>query len=457
MHARHARVATLLATLLLAACEAPPPTAETPDAGQPPSSECEFGPHADSISLSEGSRAFLEFTPTEGGTIQLRDVPVGWLRKALGENRFMLKPPLGSAGTHRVSFELTCGEESRTTELAVEVRPLRWSAAVAWTPKQNGPTAREHPALWFDEQNPDHLYLFGGYLFEPSQYTVGWDLWRLDLATGTWSELQANGAAPQRAGGRVAQIPGERAILFYGGDRQDQTAPDALDRFDLATSTWTPVPLSPSQPSGEILHSLVFDAPRSRFVSACGIRGRDAIHCDVHALSLANGGAERTRLQPVLASPGPGPAGRYGFAYAYDAETERLIVVSGARMPVRQDDMVNPAPDTWALELGGEAPAWQKLAEHPEGAGRNGCWALDPVGHRLFVWGGTPDARSDVPGLRVLDLERGRESWTTLQRPGSPGARSSCSAIYDAKRHRILFGFGNNLTAIYADLHALEL
>jgi hypothetical protein len=62
-----------------------------------------------------------------------------------------------------------------------------------------------------------------------------------------------------------------------------------------------------------------------------------------------------------------------------------------------------------------------------------------------------------VPGLHVLDLDRGEEGWVTLPLPNAPVARGSCSAAYDPVRKQVLFGFGNDLAGAKVDLQPLKL
>ncbi len=114
--------------------------------------------------------------------------------------------------------------------------------------------------------------------------------------------------------------------------------------------------------------------------------------------------------------------------------------------------------ETWALDLSVEPPAWRRLFAN--GAGpekrRNGAFALDPLGHRLFVWGGTPDGKNSVSGLQVLSLDRGSEAWTSLDVPAQVRSRTSGLGVLDAARDRILFGFGNAPAPI-RDLWSLDI
>jgi hypothetical protein len=149
------------------------------------------------------------------------------------------------------------------------------------------------------------------------------------------------------------------------------------------------------------------------------------------------------------------PAGRNGQFFVHDVETERLIIFGGDAGGTASCECVN---DTWALELSEDPPRWVKLATEGAPIGRrNGAYVLDPVGHRMFIWGGTPDGMNTAPGLWVLDLDRGYESWKEVPLGGSPPERTSGRAVYDAPRQRLLMGFGNGDGGIYADLRAVNL
>ena len=67
----------------------------------------------------------------------------------------------------------------------------------------------------------------------------------------------------------------------------------------------------------------------------------------------ARGSASWTQLT----IEGDAPSPRYGFFYGYDAASRRLIVFSGAQGTAS----VDPAHDTWALDLSVTPPAWRLL------------------------------------------------------------------------------------------------
>lgn len=391
----------------------------------------------DDLTVRGGAR--LDFTAREvGGSA----VEVTWPAAFVVLDADRVRAPY-EAGAYAVEVRAACGDAATRT---VTVEALAFDAPIEWTV---GPDAREHPAMWIDPAEPDALYLFGGFSFVPRQFTVVDDLWRFDLSAGTWTELDVP-AAPLLASGRVAFVPG-RGALYEGGVGPNQEQPFSLVEFATSTATTTVRALTPAgaPAEGASLHGVVYDEARDRLVSFGGF------HPDLTNTVFTYGLS--TNQYAPLTTAGDPPSARYGFFFALDPEGDRVIVFSGAQRPVAGNP-VNAATDTWALDLSVDPPVWTELLGEAESAPgrRNGCAAFDPEHHRFFVWGGTPDARTTQTQLWVLDLDPGRERWTGLD-IGDERVRSSCSAVYDPARERILFGFGNNTSGIYADLTPLPL
>lgn len=347
------------------------------------------------------------------------------------------------------ALELSCAEEAVTIPVTIE--PLRIRPLLEWDPADGeSPEGREYSAWWMDPQGARALYLYGGFVYWPQQFTPSFETWRLDLTSLVWSRVDTTGGAPP-PGGRVAPGP-NGSILYLGGmafDASGPTTPSVLASVtvDGEAGAWAQAPFAQSAPAS-YTGAFVHDAPRGRWLSLCGLDAAFGPHCRVHEYT-PEGGFVRLDVD------GEPPAGRYGFHYAFDAETDRVIVFGGQTGPTDQDI----AGDTWALELGGDRPRWVKLFDEAPGIlpRRNGAYALDPEGHRLFVWGGTADGFTPTPGLDVLTLDRGSEAWTHVELPDDVRPRGSGAGLYDPAGHRILWGFGNTVGTIFTDLHALEL
>jgi hypothetical protein len=403
------------------------------------------------VAVSAGGRFDVELAGSEGA-IAVLDAPDDW-RAEVSASHLVGRAGYGG-GMVKIVLRRTCAQGSAAATVTFDAQRLSWGAVTPWSGTA-GPDAREHAAMWIDSGNPDRLLLFGGYSFTPKQYTTVWDLWALDLKAQTWAKVTTTTEPPHRAGGRVAPVAGKRAAMYFGGDLPDQSIAYSLAKVEYTPSAeaWSTPPVTSGQGPKGILGSFIYDAPRNRYISACGYDGA-GINCAVDAFYPDTG--EWKALNPALDN-GVGPSPRYGFFHGYDEVNQRLVIFSGAQYPTGGNP-VNPAQDTWTLELAVDPPRWVKLktATQPPGR-RNGCWAMDTKENRLFVWGGTPDAANTTPGLQVLELEKGRERWVNVPTDNTPPERSSCSGTYDSARHRLLYGFGNSSTGIYADVRALNL
>lgn len=403
-----------------------------------------------------GARLLTPFI-TEGG--RLRVEVRGELHAAQFPDNFRWWPvdgglearaAWGSTGHLHAGVRYACNDGEAATELHLAIAPVAWKKLAEWGPDA-GPSMREHALLWIPDTAPDTLWLQGGY--RPGNYAILKDRWSFDLADGGWTRRETFDAGPEATGGRLAPagVPGE--ALYFAGAYANDDYRYSLWRWREAEG-FSPVPTADEAhaPFGS-LGAFARDVAHDRWVTFGGYDGT-TMHFDVQGLTLDDAGvAHWAKLSP----DGAGPTGRYGFSWAVDDETRSLLVASGGQWPT-QSDPVNPATDAWALELGVSPPRWRQLTGGlPTQGWRNGCQALDPQGHRLFVFGGTPDQATSVPELRVLELDPGAERWWTVALPDGPTPRSSCTAVWDAKRHRLVLGFGNDLSGAYTDLWALEL
>lgn len=355
--------------------------------------------------------------------------------------------PAGAAGTVTVSITGSGGAVQKT--IALEAHKLSWKQRVTWTPAK-GPQTREHGAFFRDD-GAKAVYLLQGSGYSPQFVPIA-DSWRFDLAAATWAPWTPTGDVPPPGGSRrVAPIPGGARFYAYGGYvGSDKTADDDPDlyRVDLADTahTFTRLKSVGAGPRRE-LHAVAFDPKSERLVVAGGVSAKtQEVYEDAWSITIDGDTATWTAI------PGKGPTGRYGSFTAFDAESQRLVVWSGAQQFETTLDPVNPAQDAWALDLAVDPPRWSKLApkgDAPKGR-RNGCAMPDPLGRRLFVYGGTADGQTTEKGLFVLDLEPGREAWTKLDLANAPPIRSSGFG-FATPEGDVTCAFGNDDRA-YADV-----
>jgi hypothetical protein len=335
--------------------------------------------------------------------------------------------------------------------VAVEVEAIKWHPPTSWTTE--GPAAREHGTMLLDDERRV-AYLVGGSGYKPQGTPLG-DVWKLDLATHTWSSVTPTGDVPPPGGSRrAALVPGTKTALLFGG--YETSGSDTADLYKVDWSGDVPAFQKleqPSAPPSRELHAFVYDAESQRFAAFGGFSyAKAGAVDDTWTMKLEGNRAVWTEVKSAER-----PTPRYGFFYGLDDATGRLVVFSGAQNP-KTKDPINAAKDTWSLDLRAESPAWtQVLTGEEEGTPvgrRNGCSLFDPRGPRLVVYGGTSDGAKTQPGLFVLDVRPGHEAWTRLDLAGAPPLRSSGFGFYDPTTRMTYCGFGND-DRLYTDLTAL--
>ncbi len=325
------------------------------------------------------------------------------------------------------------GTQLVTIELAIDA--VAWKPSPAWTPP-DGPAGREHGAVLRDGPGK-RLLLFGGSGYSP-QFKPLADAWSFAPATGTWSTLVPTGDVPTAgASRRVAQDPEATEAWLFGGYTTPTDAINALLHvtWTATTLTFATVPQT-NPPPPRSLHAFAYDGVTQRFVAFGGIGSGPLADLWTMRLSPA-GTAEWQKVSTTT-----GPTARYGFFAGHDVAGGRLIVFSGAQGTA----VLQPAQDTWSLDLRSDPPAWTRLNDGtgaPPGR-RNGCAVYDPTTDGLFVFGGTSDAATSQPGLFVLDTRPSHATWAELATGTGPEPRSSGFGIYDPVTQRGYLGFGNS-------------
>jgi hypothetical protein len=331
--------------------------------------------------------------------------------------------------------------------VTVTVNPIRWLPRVQWT-DATGPSAREHGAFVLDAMR-NRLLLLGGSGYMPQGMALS-DAWSFDLVAGAWSMVNTSG--DMLSGGasrRVVVMPDGQTAYLFGGYGSANSMNNELYRLSLNDSGGSVVRVEQRNPPPvRSLHGFGYDPMSQRFVVFGGAGARSPLD-DTWMMTLDNGVAVWTSVDVLEA-----PTARYGFFTAMDTDRGRFIVFSGAQGFAQ----IDAARDTWALDVRSTPPAWHQLATGDEPGSppgrRNGVSVWDPSGPRLWVIGGTADARTTEAGLWAFDALPGAEKWTRVDREGAAPLRSSAFGVYDGARNRVVFGFGNSLAGVFRDLAA---
>jgi hypothetical protein len=414
----------------------------------PAKNEAPFLAEPASLSLQQGraTQALLTVTdPNDDEVTTTLTAPAG-IEATLDTNLLMdAYPDYSVSGAQTIQFTMTDERGlSAQADLAIDVAPLEWLERKTWTTM--GPEAREHAALVVDTTG-NRILMFGGSGYAP-QGTPLDDSWEFDLASETWTEITPTGDVPPGGGSRrVAQVPGQSIAYLWGGYGAGFANFGNLYRVDYSSggAVFTEL-VQNGAPPARSLHGFAYDAQTARLFVFAGFG--NTVLDDLWTATLDGDTANWTQV-----SLGNAPSPRYGFFYGVDETRGRLILFSGAQSGGQP---LNPARDTWALDLRADPPTWTLLLEGdavPPGR-RNGCFVMDPLGPRLFVWGGTGDGATTEKSLFAFDARPGKERWSTLDLENEPPLRSSGMAAYDPTQDHVWLGFGND-AAVYRDFTKL--
>jgi hypothetical protein len=326
-----------------------------------------------------------------------------------------------------------------------------WGRRLQWD-LETGPPAREHAAFVVDPAR-DRAVMLTGSGYRPYGSPLG-DAWSFDLKAETWTALELSGdALPAGGSQRAAPVDGG-AYLFggYGEGFADMGELWRLRWHDDQVEVTHVAQENP--PPSRMLHAFACDPAGERFVVFGGVGGDDGLD-DTWIGERTDAGVRWRQLEG-----GPGPGKRFGFSFAFDASRGRLLVCGGQVPPEGEVMEMIVARDLWALDVTADEPSWTRLAEYGDEVfpgRRNPAFSFDERTGDLFVWGGTGDGASALPGLYVV---RTRVDGAPVERvPETDGisARASSFGVIDRRRGRALLGFGNTGAGPFDDLVEVRL
>jgi hypothetical protein len=330
-------------------------------------------------------------------------------------------------------------------ELSLRGRPA-WRRCATVGP---GPEARVRGTLTLEPGGASAI-LFGGCT---NRIDIAWrfnDAWRLDLGTFEWTYLATTGPGPEpRDRHSAVYCPELGGILVMGGLRR-YTDPDCPSCREAASCSdlwlltrgghpaWRLLhPDTTRSPGGIQDHFAAWDEPAHRMLVCGGTRqvylsanapARDSVWAyDVRDSSWA-------RLRPL----GEWPAGRCFAAAAWDAANRKLVLHGGARSTYE----IETFSDAHLLSVG-DRPAWTTLSAGTPYTWRRSTYlnrapaVFDSVADRVLV--------DDGESVWANDPRTGL--WSALSTTGSlPPPRYMDMVILDARRHRLLFCFGYDMS-----------
>lgn len=305
-------------------------------------------------------------------------------------------------------------------------------SALTWTElaANGGPAAREDHT-WTVAGDGTSAYLFGGRAGR-AEFN---DLWRYDLASDEWTELEPTGTPPAPRFGHTAVWREGVGLVIWSG----QAGPDFFAdiwAYEPGTDAWRELP-----PAG--------DVPPARYGSCAGV-GPDGRMWISHGFTADTGRFSDTRAYDFateswsdLTPEGDRPVERCLHDCLWTPDG-RLLVYAG------QTTGAPAIGDLWTYDPAGAS--WSQ-APSPEPPARQ-LYALAQLQGRAFVFGGGAADGTALGDLWLLDLAD--LSWSEAAPAGaSPTARFGATLIADESRDRLLLFGGKGGDAELADLWEL--
>jgi hypothetical protein len=184
----------------------------------------------------------------------------------------------------------------------------------------------------------------------PPQQLVD-DLWRFDVSTRVWSQVSTGNAPGARARYAAALDSKRNRIVYFGGFKGTAAHPP-LDAqvwsLDVASSTFTQLMPSGTGPGTRVGHRMVYDAAGDRVLlfggDAKGMFNSPDFSSDVWELSFAASADGAWKLDAMSNLP-TGPMARRDAALALDDAHGRLVMFGGAA------DFFTFFNDAWSWSL----------------------------------------------------------------------------------------------------------
>jgi hypothetical protein len=319
----------------------------------------------------------------------------------------------GNVGRHYYAWRYTDAGEQPVPGPSEPLPPT----AVNWrqvTPEGLSPAARSYHSLTVDTGG-NQVYLFGGR--DGGVYYI--DLWVLDLASESWTQLQPAGGPPAgRFGHNAAFDPVANRLIIYGGEGEafygDTWA------YDIASNTWS---------------QLSIGGPLNRYGAGGAYNPASGLFYVTHGFTSSGrfddtwaftpGSAEWLNVTPANGSL---PEARCLTRAVLDPAGGRLLLFGG------QSNSNGFLGDLWAFDL--ETQTWNQLD------------LSGPSGRNLYAWAAREgDALlfgGNAGGVNQNDLWRfdyAGNVWQPLdQSDARPSPRNSHDLVWAATQQLVLFG-----------------
>lgn len=292
-----------------------------------------------------------------------------------------------------------------------------------WANMSSGthPARRFHDAMAYDSES-DRVILFGGVRYPDPPLD---DTWSYDFNTNAWTNMDPPTLPTARSNHMVAYDAESDRIIVFGGRLPDRTLSADTWAYDFNTNTWTH--RSPAvHPSPRNDAAMAYDAQSDRVILVGGYtaagRSDETWAYDFNTNTWTN-------MNPNLRPPP-----RFEAAMAYDRESDRAILFGG-----NVDDSGMPfADDTWAYDFNANSWVERNPPKKPSAQGGH-AMAYDSGSDRLVLHGRAGSYPVLVAATWLYDFNS--DAWVGAAPAASAPLLWSHAIAYDSESDRVvLFG-----------------
>jgi N-acetylneuraminic acid mutarotase len=238
-----------------------------------------------------------------------------------------------------VSFLLATAFLAASTSSEPSGGHVDFASPLAWKKLAAGSTERFAFGSAFDPKHECFL-VYGGESNTKGQFGLPDDLWTYKTKENTWQQVTAQGTPPSRRAYHMTAFDEKRGVMWvFGGAGEQFAALGDLWKLDTATMTWSEVTPSGDKPGARFSAGLAYDPAHDQLVLFSGCKAffqPDSAWPDVWTYDI-----EKNSWSKKKAAAPP----RWQAACVLDPESGTLIVQGGF------DGNANAHIDTWMYSL----------------------------------------------------------------------------------------------------------